>query len=234
MRSTRCGSWSPFASSVWLLADSISGKFEGSARLLPCSIRSRRPVRHAGIFGGGAARVCLSRRPRGWRYPGEQHLPGGVHPSEPRHTDQRHPSRLANGCKSGCYSSARRASIPKTVLSPSRKNICSPAPLEPTNRPYALAKIAGIEMCWPYNRQYGTRFLAAMPTNLYGPGGNYDLQTSHVLPALIRKFHEATVSSSPQRDASRLPPLRQSCFGALDNRVGSFSTATTLPTGASI
>jgi GDP-L-fucose synthase len=64
-------------------------------------------------------------------------------------------------------------------------------PLEPTNRPYALAKIAGIEMCWAYNRQYGTRYFAVMPTNCYGPGDNYDLENSHVLPALIRKVHEA-------------------------------------------
>jgi GDP-L-fucose synthase len=64
-------------------------------------------------------------------------------------------------------------------------------PLEPTNRPYALAKIAGIEMCSAYNRQYGTQYLAVMPTNLYGPGDNYDLKTSHVLPALIRKAYEA-------------------------------------------
>ena len=64
-------------------------------------------------------------------------------------------------------------------------------PLETSNRPYALAKIAGIEMCSAYNRQHGTRYLAAMPTNLYGPGDNYDLENSHVLPALIRKMHEA-------------------------------------------
>jgi GDP-L-fucose synthase len=70
-------------------------------------------------------------------------------------------------------------------------------PLEPTNRPYALAKIAGIEMCWSYNRQYGTQFLAVMPTNLYGPGDNYDLNNSHVIPALIRKFHEAKVINHP-------------------------------------
>ena len=63
--------------------------------------------------------------------------------------------------------------------------------LEPTNRAYALAKIAGIEMCWSYNRQYGTSFLAAMPSNLYGPGDNFDLETSHVLPALMRKLVEA-------------------------------------------
>lgn len=69
--------------------------------------------------------------------------------------------------------------------------------LEPTNRPYALAKIAGIEMCWSYNRQYGTRFLAAMPTNLYGPGDNYHPENSHVIPALIRKFHEAKLAQRP-------------------------------------
>lgn len=64
-------------------------------------------------------------------------------------------------------------------------------PLESTNRPYAVAKIAGIEMCHAYNRQYGTKYMAVMPTNLYGPGDNYDLNNSHVLPALIRKMHEA-------------------------------------------
>lgn len=70
--------------------------------------------------------------------------------------------------------------------------------LEPTNRPYALAKIAGIEMCSAFNRQYGTKFLAVMPTNLYGPGDNYDLHTSHVIPALIRKMHEAKINGQSQ------------------------------------
>ena len=70
--------------------------------------------------------------------------------------------------------------------------------LEATNRPYALAKIAGIEMCWSYNRQYGTKWLAAMPTNLYGPGDSYDLNNSHVLPALIRKMHEAKASGASE------------------------------------
>lgn len=68
--------------------------------------------------------------------------------------------------------------------------------LEPTNEPYAIAKIAGIKMCEAYNRQYGTRFLAVMPTNLYGPNDNFDLENSHVLPALIRKFHEAKASEN--------------------------------------
>lgn len=80
---------------------------------------------------------------------------------------------------------------PRECPQPIRESYLLTGPLEPTNRPYAVAKIAGIEMCWAYNRQYGTRYLSVMPTNLYGPGDNYDLQTSHVLPALIRKAHEA-------------------------------------------
>ena len=80
---------------------------------------------------------------------------------------------------------------PKLAPQPMRERDLQTGPLEPTNRPYALAKIAGIEMCWSYNRQYGTQFLAAMPTNLYGPGDNYHPTHSHVIPALIRKFHEA-------------------------------------------
>jgi GDP-L-fucose synthase len=80
---------------------------------------------------------------------------------------------------------------PRECPQPIREEYLLTGPLEATNRPYAIAKIAGIEMCWSYNRQYGTRYLSVMPTNLYGPGDNYDLQNSHVLPALIRKMHEA-------------------------------------------
>lgn len=80
---------------------------------------------------------------------------------------------------------------PRLAPQPLKEEYLLTGPLEPTNRPYALAKIAGIEMCWSYNRQYGTQYLAAMPTNLYGPGDNYHPENSHVIPALIRKFHEA-------------------------------------------
>jgi GDP-L-fucose synthase len=80
---------------------------------------------------------------------------------------------------------------PRLAPQPIKEEYLLSGPLEPTNRPYAVAKIAGIEMCWSYNRQYGTRYLAAMPTNLYGPGDNYDLNTSHVIPAIIRKIAEA-------------------------------------------
>ena len=85
---------------------------------------------------------------------------------------------------------------PRECPQPMREEYLLTGPLEATNRPYAVAKIAGIEMCWAYNRQYGTKFLAVMPTNLYGPGDNYDLETSHVIPALIRKFYEAKVSGA--------------------------------------
>jgi len=80
---------------------------------------------------------------------------------------------------------------PREAPQPLKEEYLLTSALEPTNRPYAIAKIAGIEMCWASNRQHGTRFLCAMPTNLYGPGDNYDLQASHVLPALLRKVHEA-------------------------------------------
>ena len=87
---------------------------------------------------------------------------------------------------------------PRDCPQPIKEEYLLTGPLEATNRPYALAKIAGIEMCWSYNRQYGTKWLAAMPTNLYGPGDNYDLNNSHVLPALIRKMHEAKVSGAAE------------------------------------
>ena len=80
---------------------------------------------------------------------------------------------------------------PKLAPQPMPESCLLTGPLEPTNRSYALAKIAGIEMCWAFNRQFGTKYLAAMPTNLYGPNDNFDLQNSHVLPALIRKTAEA-------------------------------------------
>src|SRR5260370_4812043 len=87
---------------------------------------------------------------------------------------------------------------PKYAPQPMKEEYLLTGSLEPTNRPYSMAKISGIEMCWAHNRQYGTRFLAAMPTNLYGPGDHYDLHDSHVLPALIRKMHEAKVNGAEQ------------------------------------
>lgn len=86
---------------------------------------------------------------------------------------------------------------PKMAPQPLREDYLLTGPLEPTNEPYAIAKIAGIKLCDAYRAQYGCNYVSVMPTNLYGPNDNYDLNNSHVLPALIRKFHEAKVSGAP-------------------------------------
>ncbi len=110
---------------------------------------------------------------------------------------------------------------PKLCPQPMKEEYLLTGPLEPTNRPYALAKIAGIEMCWSYNRQYGTKYLAAMPTNLYGPGDHFDLANSHVLPALIRKTAEAKAAGrrelvvwgtgTPRRELLYAADLAEAC-----------------------
>ncbi|MBM2714999.1 GDP-L-fucose synthase [Mesorhizobium caraganae] len=86
---------------------------------------------------------------------------------------------------------------PRDCPQPIREDYLLSGPLEATNRPYALAKIAGVESCWSFNRQYRTRYLALMPTNLYGPGDNYHPDNSHVLPALMRRFHQARMNGDP-------------------------------------
>ena len=87
---------------------------------------------------------------------------------------------------------------PKLCPQPMHEDYLLDGKLEPTNEPYAVAKIAGIKLCQSYNRQYGTCFISVMPTNLYGPGDNFDLLDSHVIPALIRKFHQGKVSGAPE------------------------------------
>jgi GDP-L-fucose synthase len=87
---------------------------------------------------------------------------------------------------------------PQLAPQPIKEESLLTGPLEPTNEAYAIAKITGLKLCEMYNRQYGTCFISVMPTNLYGPNDNFNLETSHVLPALIRKFHEAKLSGAPQ------------------------------------
>jgi len=116
---------------------------------------------------------------------------------------------------------------PKLCPQPIKEEYLLSGPLEPTNEAYAIAKIAGIRMCQAYNRQYGTNFISVMPTNLYGPGDNFDLTSSHVLPALIRKFHEATVSGAsvvtiwgtggPRREFLHVDDLADACLFLLQN-----------------
>lgn len=111
---------------------------------------------------------------------------------------------------------------PKFAPQPMKEEDLLTGILEPTNEPYAIAKIAGIKLCENYRRQYGCDFISAMPTNLYGPGDNYDLQNSHVIPALIRKFHEAKVNGdkevivwgtgAPLREFMHVDDLAGACY----------------------
>jgi GDP-L-fucose synthase len=116
---------------------------------------------------------------------------------------------------------------PKMAPQPLNEDVLLTGPLEPTNEWYAVAKIAGIKMCQAYRRQYGSHFIAAMPTNLYGPGDNFDLEKSHVLPAMIRKFHEAKLSGSdqvtlwgtgsPLREFLHVDDMADACLFLLEN-----------------
>lgn len=115
---------------------------------------------------------------------------------------------------------------PKLSPQPMKEEYLLTGELEPTNEPYAVAKIAGIKMCESYNRQYGTKFFSVMPTNLYGPNDNFDLLNSHVLPALIRKFHEAKAAQAaevfvwgtgnPRREFLHVDDMADACFFIMD------------------
>jgi GDP-L-fucose synthase len=121
---------------------------------------------------------------------------------------------------------------PRLAPQPIREEYLLTGPLEATNRPYAIAKIAGIEMCWSYNRQYGAQYLAAMPTNLYGPHDNFDLKTSHVLPALMRKVVEAKAAGrkfievwgtgTPRRELLYSEDLAEACVFLMQLADGEF------------
>ncbi len=116
---------------------------------------------------------------------------------------------------------------PKMAPQPLREDYLLTGPLEPTNEPYAIAKIAGIKLCDAYRAQYGCNFVSVMPTNLYGPNDNYDLNNSHVLPALIRKFHEAKLSGAPsvtlwgtgkpRREFLHVDDLAEACIFLMHN-----------------
>ena len=119
---------------------------------------------------------------------------------------------------------------PRDCPQPILEDYLLTGPLEPTNEPYAIAKIAGIKLCESYNRQYGTRYVSAMPTNLYGPNDNYDLNNSHVLPALIRKAHEARLrgdrqlvvwgSGRPMREFLYVDDMADACVFLMERDIG--------------
>ena len=122
---------------------------------------------------------------------------------------------------------------PKMAPQPIKESYLLEGPLEPTNEPYAIAKIAGVKMCENYNRQYNCNFISVMPTNLYGPNDNYDLKTAHVLPALLRKFNEAIIHGSetvevwgtgnPRREFLHVDDLAAACLHLMDSYNGNLS-----------
>lgn len=119
---------------------------------------------------------------------------------------------------------------PRNCPQPIKEEYLLTGPLEPTNEPYAIAKIAGIKLCESYNRQYGTQYVSVMPTNLYGPNDNYDLNNSHVLPALIRKAHEAKLrgdnelvvwgSGKPMREFLYVDDMADACVFLMERDIG--------------
>jgi len=136
---------------------------------------------------------------------------------------------------------------PKQCPQPMKEDYLLTGPLEPTNEPYAIAKIAGIKLCQSYNRQYDTRFFSVMPTNLYGPNDNFDLESSHVLPALIRKFHQAKMLDAaesgreaveiwgtglPRREFLHVDDLAEACVFLVnleDDTLNSLAAGTGVP-----
>ncbi len=136
---------------------------------------------------------------------------------------------------------------PKLSPQPIKESYLLTGELEPTNEPYAIAKIAGVKMCENYNRQYGCDFISVMPTNLYGPKDNYDLETAHVLPALLRKFHEAKIhlektghsepvelwgTGTPRREFLHVDDLAEACFHLMQTYRG--NTSVNIGTGKDI
>ena len=125
---------------------------------------------------------------------------------------------------------------PRLAEQPMSESALLTGALEPTNEPYAIAKIAGIKLCESYNRQYGTDFRSVMPTNLYGPGDNFDLANSHVIPALIRKFHEAKVanaaevevwgSGTPKREFLHVDDMAAACLHVMQLDADTYRTRT--------
>ena len=140
-------------------------------------------------------------------------------------------SNLINACHKGDVKKllflGSSCIYPKMAPQPIKEEYLLTDTLEPTNEPYAIAKIAGIKLCDAFRDQYGCNFISAMPTNLYGPNDNYDLQNSHVLPALIRKFHEAKKNNTPEvimwgtgsplREFLHVDDLAEACYFLMEN-----------------
>ena len=172
---------------------------------------------------------------------------GGIHANNTYRADFIYENLMvqANVINSACQAGVKRMLFlgssciyPRDCSQPIKEEYMLSGPLEPTNEPYAIAKIAGIKLCESYNRQYGTQYVSVMPTNLYGPNDNYDLSNSHVLPALIRKAHEAKVrgdkelvvwgSGKPMREFLYVDDMADACVFLMENGIseGMFNVGT--------
>ena len=184
-------------------------------------IRSNQPGRYRRILQKRKTRICFPGRGQGWWYLANntyraQFIYENIQiQNNVIHFSYKYGVKKLLFLGSSCI-------YPKLAPQPLKEEYLLTGLLEPTNEPYAIAKIAGIKMCQAYNDQYGTDYISVMPTNLYGPNDNFDLKTSHVLPALIRKFHEAKVtmsnqveiwgSGSPRREFLHVDDLADACF----------------------
>ena len=164
---------------------------------------------------------------------------GGIHANNSYRADFIYENLMieANLIQGAYYAGVRRLCFlgssciyPRNCQQPIKEEYLLTGPLEPTNEPYAIAKIAGIKLCENYNRQYGTQYISVMPTNLFGPNDNYDLNNSHVLPALIRKTHEAKLcgdkklvvwgSGKPMREFLYVDDMADACVFLMINGIG--------------
>jgi GDP-L-fucose synthase len=161
---------------------------------------------------------------------------GGIHANRTRPADflydnlMIHATVLHSACRTGVSKLLYLGSsciYPRDCPQPIREDYLLSGPLEPTNEAYAIAKIAGLKSCEAYRRQFGCNFISAMPTNLYGPNDNFDLNSSHVVPALIRKFHDARLSGAPEvtvwgtgkprREFLHVDDLADACLFLMEN-----------------
>ena len=147
------------------------------------------------FFAAERPGVRVHGRRQGRRHRRERQLSCRLHPRQPRDPNQRHRRRVPRRTRKLCFLGSS-CIYPRLAPQPLQESSLLTGPLEPTNQWYAIAKIAGIKMCQAYALQHGFNAISVMPTNLYGPGDNFDLQTSHVLPALLRKFHTAKESGA--------------------------------------
>jgi GDP-L-fucose synthase len=220
LTSPAIAAWSAAPSFGRLQAEGLQPTWSPAAT--PNSTSRSKPLCDA-FFRSERIDLGLSRGRQGRWHPRQQHLPRRIHLREPGDPEQRDPLKRwqFDGTKKLLFPGLQSCIYPRDCPQPIKEEYLLTGPLEPTNEPYAIAKIAGIKMCESYNRQYGTDYRSVMPCNLYGPGDNYNLANSHVIPAMIRKFHLAKLAQernlnaiiADQQRYGEIPPETKAMIG---------------------